>query len=165
MPDYPAITRLLAPLADPVRAAQMQAYMKNRFPFLGIPKPQLKATLKPHLKAAARESVNWQTIDACWQAEAREYQYAALELLRAVGESISALQGQGMTFVTASRLMEGSEIGSGERSRDAGGSVCPVGRPRGSVTRSRRRLAEFTEFTGRYAAYALRCCRISSCEP
>ena len=34
------------------------------------------------------------------------------ELLRAVGESISALQGQGMTFVTASRLMEGSEIGS-----------------------------------------------------
>ena len=79
MSDCSAITRLLTPLADPVRAVQMQAYMKNRFPFLGIPKPQLKATLKPHLKAAAREGVDWQTIDACWQAEAREYQYAALE--------------------------------------------------------------------------------------
>ena len=89
MPDYPAITRLLAPLADPVRAVQMQAYMKNRFPFLGIPKPQLKATLKPHLKAAAREGVDWQTIDACWQAEAREYQYAALELLRAVQKQLT----------------------------------------------------------------------------
>ena len=68
IPDYPALTRLLTPLADPVRAVQMQAYMKNRFPFLGIPKPQLKAALKPHLKAAMREPIDWQTIDACWQA-------------------------------------------------------------------------------------------------
>ena len=81
--DYPTLTRLLTPLSDPVRAVQMQAYMKNRFPFLGIPKPRLTTALKPHLKAAAREGVDWQTIDACWQAEAREYQYAALELLRA----------------------------------------------------------------------------------
>ena len=76
IPDYPALTRLLTPLADPVRAVQMQAYMKNRFPFLGIPKPQLKAALKPHLKAAA-------------QAEAREYQYAALELLRAAQRQLT----------------------------------------------------------------------------
>ena len=88
--DYPALTRLLTPLADPVRAVQMQAYMKNRFPFLGIPKPQLTAALKPYLKAAAREGVNWQTIDACWQAEAREYQYAALELLRAAQKQLTA---------------------------------------------------------------------------
>ena len=86
---YDDFVRLLAPLADPVRAAQMQAYMKNRFAFLGIPKPQLKATLKPHLKAAAREDMDWQTIDACWQAEAREYQYAALELLRAVQKQLT----------------------------------------------------------------------------
>ena len=33
IPDYPALARLLTPLADPVRAVQMQAYMKNRFPF------------------------------------------------------------------------------------------------------------------------------------
>ena len=89
LPDYPALARLLAPLADPVRAVQMQAYMKNRFPFLGIPKPQLKATLKPHLKAAVREGGDWQTIDACWQAEAREYQYAALELLRAAQRQLT----------------------------------------------------------------------------
>ena len=89
LPDYPALARLLAPLADPVRAVQMQAYMKNRFPFLGIPKPQLTAALKPYLKAAAREGVDWQTIDACWQAEAREYQYAALELLRAAQKQLT----------------------------------------------------------------------------
>ena len=86
---YDDFVRLLTPLANPLRAAQMQAYMKNRFPFLGIPKPQLKATLKPHLKAAAREGVDWQTIDACWQAEAREYQYAALELLRAAQKQLT----------------------------------------------------------------------------
>ena len=86
---YDDFARLLTPLADPVRAVQMQAYMKNRFPFLGIPKPQLKAALKPHLKTAAREGVDWQTIDACWQAEAREYQYAALELLRAVQKQLT----------------------------------------------------------------------------
>ena len=86
---YDDFVRLLTPLANPLRAAQMQAYMKNRFPFLGIPKPQLKATLKPHLKAAAREGVDWQTIDACWQAEAREYQYAALELLRAAQRQLT----------------------------------------------------------------------------
>ena len=90
IPDYPGLTRLLTPLADPVRAVQMQAYMKNRFPFLGIPKPQLKAALKPHLKAAVREPIDWQTIDACWQADAREYQYAALELLRAAQKQLTA---------------------------------------------------------------------------
>ena len=89
MPDYPAIARLLAPLADPARAAQMQAYMKNRFPFLGIPKPRLMAALKPHLKNAAHEPVDWHTIDACWQADAREYQYAALELLRAAQKQLT----------------------------------------------------------------------------
>ena len=77
---YDDFARLLTPLADPVRAVQMQAYMKNRFPFLGIPKPQLKAALKPHLKTAAREGVDWQTIDACWQ---------ALELLRAVQKQLT----------------------------------------------------------------------------
>jgi len=88
MPDYPAIARLLTPLADPARAAQMQAYMKNRFPFLGIPKPRLMAALKPHLKNAAHEPVDWHTIDTCWQADAREYQYAALELLRAAQKQL-----------------------------------------------------------------------------
>ena len=88
--DYPTLTRLLTPLADPVRAVQMQAYMKNRFPFLGIPKPRLTTALKPHLKVAVREPVDWQTIDACWQAEAREYQYAALELLRVAQKQLTA---------------------------------------------------------------------------
>ena len=37
-----------------------------------------------------REPVDWQTIDACWQAEAREYQYAALELLRAAQKQLTA---------------------------------------------------------------------------
>ena len=90
IPDYPALTRLLTPLADPVRAVQMQAYMKNRFPFLGIPKPRLMEALKPHLKNAAHKPVDWHTIDTCWQADAREYQYAALELLRAAQKQLTA---------------------------------------------------------------------------
>ncbi|MBM2615409.1 DNA alkylation repair protein [Actinoplanes sp. LDG1-06] len=73
----------LLPAADPVRAAGMAKYMKNQFPFLGLPAPVLqkleKAALTglPHpsedeLEAAAR---------ALWDRPQREYQYVACAYL------------------------------------------------------------------------------------
>ena len=40
----------LAALADPARAAPMRAYMRDRFPFLGIRTPVRRAALRPLLK-------------------------------------------------------------------------------------------------------------------
>ncbi|WP_117210441.1 DNA alkylation repair protein [Allorhizocola rhizosphaerae] len=63
--------------ADPQRAVAMRAYMRDQFPFLGIPSPQLKVLLRgvspTDLKA---------TVLALWNLPEREYQYAACALLR-----------------------------------------------------------------------------------
>jgi len=56
----------------------MSAYMKNRFRFFGIPKPQLKAVVKPFLAAHKKEPLCWDMLFALWNDEHREAQYAAL---------------------------------------------------------------------------------------
>ncbi|HZM75320.1 MAG TPA: DNA alkylation repair protein [Candidatus Limnocylindrales bacterium] len=71
----------LARLADPERAKAMAAYMRNQFPFLGVPSPKLRLALRaaepgrlgqPELTAVSRR---------LWQLPEREYQYAACFLL------------------------------------------------------------------------------------
>ncbi len=65
--------------ADPQKAVAMRAYMRDQFPFLGIPSPQLKALmrgLKPD--PASLEAV----VLALWELPEREYQYAACALLQ-----------------------------------------------------------------------------------
>ncbi len=44
---------VLAPLADPVRAVAMAAYMKHHFAFFGIASPARRAACKPLLRAAS----------------------------------------------------------------------------------------------------------------
>lgn len=75
----------LRALANPEKAQQMQAYMKDRFPFLGVPGPERKVAQKPFL-AAARRSDMGEILDAadrCWEADEREFQYVGCDLLRA----------------------------------------------------------------------------------
>ena len=52
MPEQLAaqIQQTLAALADPARAGAMRAYLRDQFPFLGIPTPARRAALKPLLK-------------------------------------------------------------------------------------------------------------------
>lgn len=74
--------------ANPVAATSMEAYMRNQFPFLGIPTPQRRELLKPII-AQARQEVKTQGVDrnfveACWQALEREFQYNALDYLAAL---------------------------------------------------------------------------------
>ncbi len=77
------LTKLFEGARDASRAAAMAAYMRNQFPFLGIPAPeraaltreawrQLGAPTEADLAALAR---------ALWVLPEREYQYAALDLL------------------------------------------------------------------------------------
>lgn len=70
--------------ADEQVAAGMQAYMKNQFPFLGIKKPvrsAIEQTFRPVFKVlslAEYETV----IRQLWHLPYREFQYAAMELMR-----------------------------------------------------------------------------------
>ncbi len=75
----------LAEYQNKAKALEMSRYMKNRFPFLGIQRPQCKALTKNLLK----ESKNWtkqtlfQEILFYYQQDAREYQYIAIGLIEA----------------------------------------------------------------------------------
>lgn len=70
--------------ANPERAAPMAAYMKHRFDFLGIAKPQLAKICKPFFKNTVTEQVDWKFVEQCWASPWREMQYAALEYLKRV---------------------------------------------------------------------------------
>lgn len=77
------ITQLLAPLADPARAAAMSAYMRGQFPFLGIPTPARRQAVKDILRSM--KQLDHTLITECFQAAEREYQYVACDHIRQVG--------------------------------------------------------------------------------
>ncbi|MGA8516127.1 MAG: DNA alkylation repair protein, partial [Burkholderiaceae bacterium] len=84
-----AVEAALTPLRDNERAEAMAAYMKNHFPFLGIPTPaRRKATrglARPELAtvhAIAR---------ALWKHNEREYHYVAVDLLATTAEALEPL--------------------------------------------------------------------------
>lgn len=73
----------LLPLADPVRALDMRAYMKNRFEFLGIPAPDRRKAcvdIIRHLKTADADDL-LQIANTLWDCEQREYHYLAVDIL------------------------------------------------------------------------------------
>jgi len=63
------------------QAIKMAAYMKNKFVFLGIPKPKLKEIIKPYIKEGKKYELNWKFINICWKKDYREAQYVAIEYL------------------------------------------------------------------------------------
>jgi 3-methyladenine DNA glycosylase AlkD len=69
---------------DPDRAAPMAAYMRDQFPFLGIPSPAQKALTREVLAGLARpaEPDLAAVALACWARPEREYQYFACGWLR-----------------------------------------------------------------------------------
>lgn len=79
--DLSDLDAALLPLADPVRAAEMSAYMRDRFPFLGVPAPQRRAASREVLRGR-RKAADWEFIDACWARPEREYRYVACDHLR-----------------------------------------------------------------------------------
>jgi 3-methyladenine DNA glycosylase AlkD len=87
--DLPAtllqrLDEAFAAARDPDRAAAMSAYMRDQFPFVGLPAPQLRALerkvwaglpspTEPELRAVAEE---------CWSRAPREWHYFACDYLR-----------------------------------------------------------------------------------
>ncbi len=83
MPEQLAaqIQHTLAALAEPARAAAMSAYLRDQFPFLGIPTPARRAALKPLLKVDFDQNRLLTVADQLWRLPEREYCYAAIDLL------------------------------------------------------------------------------------
>lgn len=74
---------------DEIQSIKMSAYMKNNFPFLGLPKPKLITIIKPYIKAVAKEEkVDWNFVDVCWEKHYREAQYTGVEYLSAIRKKI-----------------------------------------------------------------------------
>lgn len=72
----------LEKIADREQSIKMGNYMKNKFNFLGVPKPKLNSFMKPYLKESKKYDFDWNFIDICWKNEYREAQYIAIEYLK-----------------------------------------------------------------------------------
>ena len=83
--DYPALLAVLQQHANPERTVPMQAYMKHRFAYFGIGKPELARLCRPFFKGSAKQPVDWDFVRRCWDDPNRELQYAALEYLKKMG--------------------------------------------------------------------------------
>jgi 3-methyladenine DNA glycosylase AlkD len=78
------LTEALGSAADPQRALQMRAYMKDRFEFLGVPAPErrrLAAPFMASMKGAGQERL-LEVARTLWALPYREYAYVAADLLR-----------------------------------------------------------------------------------
>ena len=76
-------------VANPTKAIEMAAYMKNRFDFLGIPTPLRRKLCKPLFKEAKPQAPDWKFVEACWQSPYREMQYVATDYLNVLTEQLT----------------------------------------------------------------------------
>lgn len=77
------LTRAFEPRRDVTRAASMRAYMRDQFPFLGIPTPERRRLQKDALAhiTTPDERALLEAARRLWAMPEREYQYAGAELL------------------------------------------------------------------------------------
>ena len=77
------LIEVLSKSGNEAQAEKMSKYMKNRFPFWGIPKPELAKIMKPYISATRKNPIDWEAVFYLWDIEYREAQYVALEYLKA----------------------------------------------------------------------------------
>lgn len=75
--------------ANPEKAAPMRAYMRDLFPFLGIPTPERKSQSREFLKSVRRDAVDWEFVFTCWEQPEREFQYLAIDYLERVSPALT----------------------------------------------------------------------------
>lgn len=75
---YDGLFEQMEVLRDAAQGQKMSAYMQNRFPFLGIPKPALKEVMKPYLQKSKKLAFDWDFVFLCWEKPYREAQYVAV---------------------------------------------------------------------------------------
>jgi 3-methyladenine DNA glycosylase AlkD len=67
--------------ADPQKAVPMSAYMRDQFPFLGIPTPKRRELSREFFKAVDKRVCDWEFVFKCWEQPEREFQYLAADYL------------------------------------------------------------------------------------
>lgn len=87
---YEGMFQRLEELADPEQGAKMAAYMRNCFPFLGVPKPALTAFKKPYLREGIKHPFDWEFVFSCWEKPYREAQYIAVAYILARKKELTA---------------------------------------------------------------------------
>ena len=65
----------------PEKIPDMEAYMKNKFSFLGVQKPILKKIEREFFKPFIKNPIDWTFVEECWQQPYREFQYIAMDYL------------------------------------------------------------------------------------
>lgn len=78
------VKALLKANADRARSASMEKYMRDQFPFFGIPAPLRKELLKPiyaEWQSLSMAAV-WTAVEWWWMQNERECQYVAMELIQ-----------------------------------------------------------------------------------
>ncbi len=78
------IFETLRAAADPEKAVSMQAYMRDQFPYLGIPTPLRRKLSQDFFKTVDKKTVDWEFVRDCWRQPEREFQYLACEYLAKV---------------------------------------------------------------------------------
>jgi 3-methyladenine DNA glycosylase AlkD len=76
--------------ADPKKAVPMKAYMRDQFPFLGIPTPERKKLGRAFLEEKSKYGPDWDFIFKCWKQPEREFQYVAIDYLSKLAPHLSA---------------------------------------------------------------------------
>ena len=59
----------------------MEAYMKNKFRFLGVQKNNSQKDWKRVFKPFIKDPIDWTFMEECWQHSYREFQYIAMGYL------------------------------------------------------------------------------------
>jgi 3-methyladenine DNA glycosylase AlkD len=83
----------LGEAADPERAGPMRAYMRDQFPFLGVPAPAQAAVARAALASAGRPTDEGEVVaavDALWRGPGREHRYIGCGLVRRFAPKASA---------------------------------------------------------------------------
>ncbi len=82
MEQYYIIRQAFEEHADEAAAASMSQYMRDQFLFYGISTPKRRALTKDCLKEMRKaHTIQWDFVDACYEDDHREFQYAAIDYL------------------------------------------------------------------------------------
>lgn len=79
---FELIQQALLSVQDLDKKEGMEAYMRNQFPFLGVQATPRRKVINPLFKGIQKQPINWELIHQLWQADEREYQYVALDILK-----------------------------------------------------------------------------------
>ena len=81
MDKYLALKEQFEIRRDAENAVKMAAYMRDLFPFYGLPTPKRKAVYKDFLKAEKnKKQIDWELLDKCYADEYREFQLSLIHI-------------------------------------------------------------------------------------